>query len=109
MKPTLFIIGVLLLGSMTAQQPPVNPLAHLTQLSEREFVDLSKVSYIRYAAVVDFSGTCDPDYVQRSSEWMIVDGGPTGISGGAEDKLRQLMGQPPALTAANCIPTKNTK
>jgi len=107
MKPLALILGVLLLGSLTAQQP-ANPLAHLTQLSDREFVDLSKVSYVRYAAVVDFSGTCDPDYVQRSSDWMIVDGGPTGISGVAEDKLRQLMGQPAALTAASCIP-KNAK
>ncbi len=108
MKLAILTLGVLLLGSMTAQQP-AKPLSQLTQLSDREFVDLSKVSYIRYAAVVDFSGTCDPDYVQRSSEWMIVDGGPTGISGGAEDKLRQLMGQPAALTAANCTPTRNTK
>ncbi len=107
--PTIFLAAIFFLGRMSAPaQAPVNPLAHLTQLSEREFVDLSKVSYIRYAAVIDFSGVCDPDYVQRSSDWMIVDGGPTGISGGAEDKLRQIRGDPPALTAASCVP-KNAK
>jgi hypothetical protein len=64
------------------------PFAHLTKLTDREYVDLSKVSFIRLPITVQ-STTGGP--TNRIGEEMVVDGSDVDFTPEAETMLRQLL------------------
>ncbi len=76
-----------------AQSRAAASLSHLLKVSDREYVDLSKVSFIRLPI---YTPGC-PECQTRWGDMLIVDGGQTnGFSVEAEAKLRELLSAPPA-------------
>lgn len=81
------ILLVILCGLLFAQPPPT---LKLTQLSSREWVDLSKVSFVRWPVYTDPHGCLDCQ--TRWGADFIVDGVNVGYSEEAEVTLRKLLG-----------------
>ena len=89
----VLIVLVAFLGHGSAQAPQ-NPLARLTKLSDREYVDMAKVDFVRLSACFDLTAIGgDPNFCGGDS--LLVNGASVGFSEAAEDKVRQLLGAPP--------------
>lgn len=73
----------------TRSDPP--PSLHLTQISSREFVDLSKISFIRLPVTTPDDPSCSPYCQTRWGADMIVDGVGVSYSEEAERELRRML------------------
>jgi len=85
----------LVVAFLTAEAQPLptaSALPHLTRLSEREFVDLSKVSFIRLPVYVTAPPGCN-DCQTRWGADIIVDSTVITYSVEAEAELRKLLGR----------------
>ena len=79
------VIGAVVLPSEPA------PALHLTQLSNREWIDLTKISMIRLPVFTDPHGC--PDCQTRWGADMVVDGVGMAYSEEAEVTLRKLLAE----------------
>ena len=77
------VIGAVVLPSEPA------PALHLTQLSDREWIDLSKISMVRLPVFTDPHGCTDCQ--TRWGADMVVDGVGMAYSEEAEVTLRRLL------------------
>lgn len=80
------IVGAVILPS----DPP--PTLHLTQLSSREFVDLSKVAFVRLPVYLPPVPGC-PDCQLRYGADMVVNGVDVSYSEEAEVTLRRMLAE----------------
>lgn len=83
---SLFLFGFA--GFKIGAQSVTPPFSQLTKLTDREYVDLSKVSFIRLPVTVD---TANTGVANRIGEEMVVDGSPVDFTVEAEAKLRQML------------------
>ncbi len=84
----LAFIFIALTLSLPAQQPPAR-LTNLTKLSDREWVDLSKVTYVQLPVYIPVPGCVD--CASRWGAGLVVDGVRLEYSEEAEVEIRRLL------------------
>ncbi len=94
MTPWRILIGmwVVIIGLIVAINAPSQPpthLANLTKLSDREWVDLSKVTYLQLPVYIPVPGCTD--CASRWGAGLVVDGVRLEYSEEAEVEIRRLL------------------
>jgi hypothetical protein len=80
------------LGTRPAQGQSVVQLGQLTQISNREFVDLSKLSYVILPVYTPDDPSCSPNCQRRWGATMVVDGKEETFTEDAEKWFRERLG-----------------